>query len=45
MWIATYGKLGTGRLGTVIVSILVVVRPSQGSLVRFSLTRQVLYII
>jgi hypothetical protein len=32
MWIATYGRLGTGRLGTVIIKILVLVWPSQGYL-------------
>jgi hypothetical protein len=33
-WKANYGRLGTGRLGTVITSIYFVVRPSQGSLER-----------
>jgi hypothetical protein len=33
-WKASYGRLGTGRLGTVITSIYFVVRPSQGSLER-----------
>jgi hypothetical protein len=31
-WKANYGRLGTGRLGTVITSIYFVVGPSQGSL-------------
>jgi hypothetical protein len=31
-WMAIYERLGTGRLGTVILSISCVVRPSQGSL-------------
>jgi hypothetical protein len=31
-WKASYGRLGTGRLGTAITSIYFVVRPSQGSL-------------
>jgi hypothetical protein len=33
-WKASYGRLGTGRLGTVITSIYFVVGPSQGSLER-----------
>jgi hypothetical protein len=33
-WKASYGRLGTGRLGTVITSIYFVVEPSQGSLER-----------
>jgi hypothetical protein len=33
-WKANYGRLGTGRLGTVITSIYCVVGPSQGSLER-----------
>jgi hypothetical protein len=32
MWKASYGRLGTRRLGTVITSTYFVVRPSQGSL-------------
>jgi hypothetical protein len=34
MWKANYGRLGTGRLGTVITSIYFVVGSSQGSLER-----------
>jgi hypothetical protein len=33
-WKASYGRLGTGRLGTAITSIYFVVGPSQGSLER-----------
>jgi hypothetical protein len=32
MWMAINGRLGTGKLGTVILSISFVVGPSQGSL-------------